>query len=316
MTPNNSAYRIWASVAAMAVAAVAVLSCSPAYSQTLRVGTGSAKGTYSQMFRELTNTCGSELTMVEVNSTGSMENINNLVGNQVNAVFVQSDVLHLRARTEELGNVKTLLALHSEQVHLLARASSGLKQGGFAGVGGSEVVFTDLTSLAGRRVGAAGGSVATAQVIRLQSEVAFNVVPLDTNDAVKAALDKGEIDAGLFVGGSPLPLLSALGPQYKLLPISPALTERLKGVYRPSRLTYPKMGAAGVTTVSTDALLVTREYKTERMLTSLGRFRACALRQLDELKETTGTHPAWQGVDAANKGKWAWYDLPPSGARK
>lgn len=281
-----------------------------AHAQTLRVATGGAKGTYSAMFKELTNACGVELPMVEVNSSGSMENINNLVGNQVNAAFVQSDVLYLRARTEELGNVKTLLALHSEQVHIVVKAASGLTHGGVMGLGGKAVVFTDLSSLSGRRVGAAGGSAVTAQVIRLQSEVAYSVVPLDNNDAVKAALDKGDIDAAIFVGGAPLANVAALGPQYRLLPISAAATERLKGVYRPARLTYAKMGASGVTTVATDALLVTREYRTERMLSSLSRFRACALRQLDDLKETTGTHPAWQGVDPANKGKWAYYDLP------
>jgi len=136
---------------------------SPA--QTLRVATGGAKGTYSTLFKEMVNACGTEVPLVEVNSTGSMENVNNLVGNQVNAAFVQSDVLYLRARTEELGNVKTLLALHSEQVHIVARAASGLKTGGVMGVGGSAVTFTDLSSLAGYKVGAAGGSVVTAEVI-------------------------------------------------------------------------------------------------------------------------------------------------------
>lgn len=287
----------------------------PAAAQTLRVSTGSAKGTYSTMFKEMVNACGTEVPLVEVNSTGSMENVNNLVGNQVNAAFVQSDVLYLRARTEELGNVKTLLALHSEQVHIVARAASGLKTGGVMGVGGSAVTFTDLSSLAGYKVGAAGGSVVTAQVMRLQSEIPFNVVPFETNDAVLAAVKSGTIEAGIFVGGAPLPLISGLGPEFKLLSISPAVTERLKGVYKPSRLNYPKMGAAGVTTVSTDALFVTREYKTEKMTASLARFRACVLSKLDELKETTGTHPAWQGVDPANKGKWAWYELP-SGSKK
>lgn len=290
--------------------ALLVFACAPAQAQSLRVSTGGAKGTYSQMFKEMVALCGNDVAMVEINSTGSIENVASLVGNQVNAAFTQSDVLYLKARTEELGNVKTLLALHSEQVHIVTRASSGVKSGGVLGVGGSEVVFSDLTSLAGRKLGAAGGSVVTAQVIRLQSEVPFNVVPMETNDAVLAAVKSGAVEAGLFVGGAPMPLISALGPDLKLLPISAPVVERLKGVYRPARLSYSKMGAAGVSTVSTDALFVTREYKTAKMVDSLARFRACILGKLDELKETTGTHPAWQGVDANNKGKWAYYDLP------
>lgn len=298
----------------ISLAAIVAISCAtaPVNAQTLKVATGSAKGTYAAMFKELIAVCGPEVAMVEVPSTGSMDNINQLVGNQVNAAFVQSDVLYLRARTEELGNVKTLLALHPEQVHLVARAASGIKEGGVMGVGGKEVVLTDLTSLANRRLGAAGGSTVTAQVIRLQSEVPFQVLSFDSNDLLIKALAEGRVEAAIFVGGAPLGAVANLGPQFKLLSITPAIAERLKGVYRTSRLNYPKMNAAGVPTVSTDALFVTREYKTAKMTASLARFRSCALSKVDELKETTGTHPAWQGVDPGNKGKWPYYDLQVS----
>lgn len=278
--------------------------------QTLKVATGSPKGTYSAMLKEVTGVCGPDVPMVEVNTTGSMDNINQLVGNQVNAAFVQSDVLYLRARTEELGNVKTLLALHSEAVHLVALAASGIKEGGTLGIGAKEVVLTDLASLAGRRIGAAGGSKVTADVIRLQSEVPYSVVQFDTNDAALAALKAKQVEAVLMVGGAPLGGVAALGADHKLLPIPTALAERLKGVYRPARLNYPKLNAAGVPTVATDALFVTREYKTAKMVDSLAKFRACALSKVDELKETTGTHPAWQGVDVNNRGKWAYLELP------
>ncbi len=293
-------------------ALILTAAATTASAQQLQVATGSAVGTYSTMFKQLSGRCGNAVALVEINSTGSQDNMERLVGNQVNAAFVQSDVLYLRARTEDLSNIKTLIALHPEQVHLLARASSGIKTGGTMGIGAKEVVFNDLRDLAGRRVGAAGGSTVTAQVVRLQSEVPFNVVPLASEAAVRKALDDGVIDAGLFVGGAPLPFIAALGAEYKLLSIAPATVEKLKGVYRPARLNYSKMGAAGVATVSTDALFVTRQYKTQRMTDGLAKLRQCAFAELDDLKETTGTHPAWQAIEAGNKGKWAWYDLATS----
>lgn len=300
--------------------AIAMIAASlVAQAQQLQVATGKKGNTYSTMLAQLSQRCGNEVAIIEHPTEGSNDNINLLVGNQVNAAFVQSDVLWLRARTEELGNVKTLLALHSEQVHIVARASSGLKEGGVMGIkqiGGTEVVFSDLASLTGRRIGAAGGSLVTAQVIRLQSEIQFHVMPFDSNDDVMAALDAGKIEAGLFVGGAPLGTVSKLGPQYKLISIAPPTVEKLKAVYRPARLNYSKMGAAGVATVSTDALFVTREYKTAKMVDGLSKLRGCALDSLDELKEATGTHPAWQNVDGANKGKWPWYDLPSKRAAK
>ncbi|WEE79420.1 hypothetical protein LZ683_08700 [Comamonas testosteroni] len=291
-------------------AVLAAATLLPMAQAQMRVATGKAGDTYSSMLRQLNARCAGDVAVVEVPSAGSNDNINQLVGNQVNAAFVQSDVLWLRARTEDLGDVKTLLALHPEQVHIVALAHSGIKEGGTMGFGAKEVVLTDLTSLAGRKVGAAGGSLVTAQVIRLQSEIPFQVVQLESGDAVLQALASGQIAAAVFVGGAPLGTVSKLGPEHKLLPIPAPVVEKLKGVYRPARLNYQRMNAAGVATVATDALFVTRQYKTPKMTQGLAKLRQCALDSVDELKETTGTHPAWRYVDPANKGKWPWYDLP------
>lgn len=304
--------KITRGIAAAFALAAAALMAAPVQAQTMKVATGSGAGTYSKMFKEIQQVCGSEVAMVEVPSSGSQENINQLVGNQVNAAFVQSDVLYLRARTEELGNVKTLMALHPEQIHFVARADT--KVGGRLGFGGEPL--TNVTQLAELKVGAAGGSSVTAQVIRLQSEIPYSTVIYDSNDAAQKALNDGKVDAVLFVGGAPLGAVEKLNASYRLLSIPAPVIEKLKGVYKPARLNYPKMGAAGVTTVSTDALFVTREYKTERMVSSLSRFRACALGKVEELKETTGTHPAWQYVDAGNRGKWPFYELPAAATKK
>lgn len=279
--------------------------------QQLQVATGSASGTYSTMFKQLAQQCAaSGIPLIEKNTSGTPENVDMLVGNQINAAFVQPDVLYLRARTEDLGNIKTLLALHTETVHVVTKADAGYKEGGVMGVGAKTIPFTTVEQLAGRTIGAYGGSLVTAQVIRLQSEIAFQVVPFDNEAALKEALAKEKVDAGLFVGGQPLGTVASLGAGYKILAMAPATVEKLKGVYKPVRLNYRQMNAAGVPSVGMEALFVTREYKTEKMTSSLAALRACALNSLDGLKETTGTHPAWQSVDASNKGKWAWYELP------
>ena len=278
--------------------------------QQLRVATGSQKGTYSAMFKELSAVCSTDVAMIEMATSGSNQNIDLLLGNQVNAVWSQTDVLFYRARTEDLGNVRTLLAFHPEEVHIVVLAQSLKKEGGTFGIGSKPINLTQVGDLAGRVVGAAGGSFTTAQVIRLQSEINFNVLQYKDNDALMVALNKGEIDAALMVGGAPLPLVAALTPAYRLLGFPEAVQQKLKNVYRPARLNYSGMGAAGIQSVATDALFVTREYKTAKMIDALSRFRSCALRQIDDLKETTGTHPKWQAVDVNNKGKWAYYDLP------
>jgi len=280
-----------------------------AHAQQLKVATGSPKGTYSIMFKELNSKCSTEITLLETPTNGSNDNIDLLVGNQVNAAFTQTDVLYFRARTEDLGNVKTLIALHPEEVHIIAM-SKPLVEGGTLGFGAKTITFNTINDLSGRPVGAAGGSYTTAQVVRLQSEIPFNVVQFDSNDIMMKALESGAIRAAIMVGGAPMPAVSALTSAYKLLSIPEAIQKKLQGVYRPARVSYSKMNAAGVSTVATDALFVTREYKTPKMVDSLGRFRKCALEKVEELKETTGTHPKWQAVDTNNKGKWSYYSLP------
>ncbi len=293
----------------VAIIGSVALSSTASYAQ-VRVGTGSAEGTYSTMFKQLQAACGATVAMTETNTSGSNDNLDQIMANQLNAAWVQTDVLFFRARTEEMGNIKTLLAMHPEEVHFLAPAVAKNKEGGTLGIGAKVPVFTSVENLVGRTVGAVGGSFTTAQVIRLQSEINFSVQQFTDAKALMVALDAGTIEAAVFVGGAPMPALAALGPNYKLLSFSEATQNKLKNVYRPARVSYNKMNANGLATVATDALFVTREYKTPRMVEQLAKFRACATAAAPELSETIGTHPKWKAVDPSNKGKWAYYDLP------
>lgn len=220
---------------------VAIAASASIASAQVKVTTGDPKGTYSAMFKQLQQACSNTVAMTEVNSSGSNENVDRLVGNQVNAAFVQTDVLFYRARTENLKNVKTLLALHPEEVHLVAPAVSKTKEGGVMGIGGKPAVINTINDLSGRPVGAVGGSVTTAQVIRLQSEINFTVQQFNNSKDLMAALNAGTIAAALMVGGSPLPDVAALNGNYKLLSIPEAVQAKLKGVYRPARLNYSQM---------------------------------------------------------------------------
>lgn len=288
------------------------LVCHAAHAQSLAVATGGPAGTYHAMFRELNARCGvdtgSGIDIKEVPSSGSNENVDKMVANQVNGAFVQTDVLILRSKTEDLSKVKTLFSLHSEQVHLIARAE-GVKEGGVLGFGAKTIHFNTISDLNGRSVGAAGGSVLTAKVIKAQSGIGYNVTEFPSNKAALEALSAGQVDGVVIVGGEPMAEVAALPSTYRLLPIQPAIQDKLKAVYQPARLSYRNLNAAGVPTVSIRSLFVTREYKSARFVSALTALRACFLKNIDDLQETTNTSPAWQSVDAKDQGKWAWYDL-------
>lgn len=286
----------------------------------LKVATGECTkdvcSTYVTMFRELKARCTGDLVLTEVPSKGSVESVDRLLNNEINAGIVQTDVLFWRKRTEDLNNIKTLIALHPEEIHFVAPVDSGQKAGGI-GVGSirikqDAVVFTTVDQLAGFRVGvvANSGSMVTARLIRAEGNINYDVVLFEGSDKLRAALDSGDVQAAVFVGGAPLPSVSALDTRYKLLGFSPTLITTLKDIYRPATLNYSKMNAAGVKSMATEANLVTREYKTPKMVSALATFRSCAVASIDELKETTGTHKKWQAVQSDNRGKWSWYELP------
>lgn len=282
----------------------------------LKVSTGSATGTYSRMFKEFAGACKDQIMQIETPSTGSVQNMDRLLGNEVNAAIVQTDVLFYRARNEDLSGIKTLFSLHPEEVHVVTPAVSPIKEGGALGIGSKPLQLNTVADLQGRNVAAWGGSVVTAQVIRLQSEVAFNVTEVADFKSAKDALDRGQVAAIIMVGGQPMGDVQALTNMYKLLPFNEQLTSKLKSVYVPAKLNYGNLGqgGSGVQTVATEALFVTRAYKTQKYVESLSALRSCFKTNAVELAETTGTHKKWAVVNTENTGKWAYYELPTTQA--
>ena len=301
----------------IAIAAVAIAGSAMAQSQ-LKVSTGSASGTYSRMFKEFQGVCKDQIMQIEMNSTGSVQNMDRILGNEVNAAIVQTDVLFYRARNEDLSGVKTLFALHPEEVHVVTPAVSPIKSGGVAGIGAKPIQINTVQDLAGKNVVAWGGSVVTAQVIRLQSEIAFNVLEVADFKQAKAMIDKGDAAAIVMVGGQPMADIQALGREYKLVSFPEAVVGKLKSVYVPAKLNYSNMGqgGSGVASVATEALFVTRAYKTPKMQTSLAALRGCFRDSVAELSETLGTHKKWQAVNVESTGKWSFYELPEVAKKK
>lgn len=284
-----------------------------AEAQQFKVATGGEKGTYAQMFRELKAVCQGDLNLVEVPTSGSVENADLLMGNQVNAGIVQQDVLFFRSRNEDMKMLKTLVTLHPEEVHLITRAD-GKVEGqkkilGFTYDKGQVVILNNFSELAGRSVAAVGGSIWTAKAMTQNSGVAFSVVEAPSNPVALDMLRSSQVDAVVMVIGHGAAIVKELGPEFKLLPITDMPLEMLtKNIYDPAKLTYTNLSQSnGVSTVKVQSLFITRDYKTQKMKDGLLKLRECIKEKAPEIAESTGTHPKWQEVNPANMGKWPVY---------
>lgn len=283
-------------------------------SAPLRISTGVAGGTYATMLKDLAETCQGPVgaPIVGVAGSGAGESLDRLLNNEIAAAFVQTDLLHARATTEDLGRVRALVALHPEPIHVLARRAP-LKEGGVLGWGQRETVLRSLADLGGRRVGAWGGAVATATLIRLQGEVDYRLSEFSGPDDALAALRGGQVDALVAVGGAPLAWLRGLGRDVQLLPITEPLATRLRQLYRPARLTYANLGAQGLPTLATEAVLAVRDVRTPAAVTPLLRLRQCLTERIDTLRDTPGRHPAWAQVEPQAVARWPRFDRTAPG---
>ena len=302
-------------------ALVAAFASAPAYAQaekfTIAGGGGAKNGsTYSAMLGDLAGVCSTdELPLEEVNTNGGVKNLELLKANKVKAALVPTSVL-AAAKLENstsVANIKTLFALHPEEVHLVARADTKF-EGGVTmfgkNVGGDKVAYNQAEDLKGRTVGAVGGSVVDARILGSMLHLGYNVTPFDDNAKLFDALTKGQLDAAVIVAGAPSTVVEKLpNGRFKFLPIRP--NQELASVYNPTKVQYQNVSEGkAVDTISTQALLVSRTFRSPEMLTSLAKLRACFVASVPKLQDKDGSHPKWQDVDPTNRGKWDWYDLP------
>lgn len=282
----------------------------------LKVATGGTAGTYHQMFGELNQKCSNTLVLNEQTTNGSLDNLALMIGNKVNAGIMQEDILFLKKRTETaLLQYRTLFTLAPEEVHIIS-LSAGKKEGGYFGgrFGGNVVTLNNINDLANRKVGSFGGSMVTAQVIKLQTNIPYQVFDVGSAANAVKALQEGTIDAIIAVGGSQLPWVEKLTSDFKILDIPESAANQLKEVYQKGTLSYPNLNASGVPTVSTQAVFITRQYRTPEYVNALASLRTCFYKNLPYLAEETGMHPKWASVknqgDDGYKGNFTWYDLP------
>lgn len=267
---------------------------------SFNVATGSPTGTYSAMFKNIGRICAQNAYLKERGTGGSLDNIDLLMNNEVSLAFVQSDVLKAREQIDQdprVANIKALLPLYNEEVHLFAKppvtSKSFLGKTTVTGV----QAFGDLK---GKRVAAWGGSVITAKVLSAKLAVPFSIVPVKDQPAAFAALNAGQVDAVLAVIGQPAAWVKALSG-VRLVPVP--FSAPLDGIYTSARLLYPNLSVSGVPTVAVQSVLVTRDFKTPERKERLLAYQKCAVGKLVNLQEDEGMHPKWQEVTFKT---WPW----------
>lgn len=185
-----------------------LLSIGPVFCQMI-ILSGPEKGSYNRFANDIVTVLGEQSGVRLLNrpTSGSAHNFRQLTNpSSVDKIaFIQSDYLSLmRAedrlnKTNKTGSLKVVMQLAPEEIHIVAKKSSGLKK---------------LQDLENKKVAIGTeeqGSYATGKTIRERSKVNWVSVYVGDEQMLKD-ISAGRIDAGLIVGSAPMSLLD-IDPQ-------------------------------------------------------------------------------------------------------
>ncbi|MGI4950539.1 MAG: TAXI family TRAP transporter solute-binding subunit [Janthinobacterium lividum] len=231
-----------------------------------------------------------QMRVLPIAGRGSLQNVSDILNaRDVDVGIVQSDVLASLRRDRSLAGLETSLGylakLYDEEVHILARAAIG-----------------GIADLRGKRVNVDVRGSGTALTAAVMFD-ALDIRPVLLNDDAETALAKlqrGEIDALVYVAGKPARLFTGdCGSGLHLLAL-PADRLLLQS-YVPSRFShadYPGLIAPGATvdTLAVGAVLAVYNWQpgSERYI-RLSRFVDALFERLPVL-QAAPRHPKWREV--------------------
>ena len=286
-----------------------------------RIVTGSDRGTYIEIGRDLSRLIGKPagLPLEVLPSKGSAENVRRLRSEPgVRLALVQSDVYRAYLDQANAGDaeaarlikpLRVVMPLYDEEIYFVARADSPLRS---------------IHELRDKRINVGPVGSGTALTATTLYRAMFGGPMLEQNTSflsneealVKLATDKS-IDVVVIVAGQPAKLFADMkseARQYiKLLTLDRAApeTQALDGTYVPATIrstSYPNWLTQDATSLSVKSMLVTYDYQSPAVRESLTRFAKSMCSNFEKLK--SDGHAKWQEVSLAPpqlpKG-WTYY---------
>jgi uncharacterized protein len=188
--------------------AMIFISLEQVFSQ-VTILSGPEKGSYSRFVGDIATVLGEKngIRIINKSTGGSAYNFKVLTNpsSDDKIALIQSDYLNLMIaedkvnNTDKTGSLKVVMQLATEEIHIIAKKSSGLAK---------------LQDLDKKKLGIGNedqGSVATAQLIKDRSKINWYTYRVGFEEMLKK-ISAGTIDAGLLVGSAPLNMLD-IDPQ-------------------------------------------------------------------------------------------------------
>jgi TRAP transporter TAXI family solute receptor len=196
---------------------------------------------------------------------------------QLDVLKVTSDAMQAKAGFNVLKEIKVILNLYFEEIHVITK-NDGIRS---------------LSQLEGKKVAVGpdrSGSALTAEVLLTAYDLRVEKFFDAPNDALQK-LERGELDALIFVGGAPVPAFEKLDPSFRFvrLPSNPIL-EQLYQRKKIDKGVYPWAGE--VETFAVPSAIMTRDRRDSEYVTLIQRLLLTILSNKEKL-DAIG-HPKWK----------------------
>jgi len=211
------------------------------------------------------------------------------------ASIVATDLL-FAAKLDDLDSVdrvETLLALHPEVIHLIVRSETEASRGS-----NEMPLFNQVDETRGWRVGGVDSDLVTATALGEQLRLGWVIILFRSTSELLEAVRDQKVEPAVVIASAPSERVSQI-TGFKLLALRGNIDTL--AMYSPATVHYPNLnGNLAVDTLSRQALLVTRSWRSESMQTRMFRLRNCFEQIVPIIQDQPGTNAAWQAVDGAS----------------
>lgn len=308
---------------AVLATALLVLGVAAQAGTPLKIVTGSDRGTYIQIGRDLASFIAPDagIDLEVLPSAGSAENVHRLRYEPgVKFALVQSDVYQAFINQGELGvskaaslirPLRVVLPLYNEEIYFIVRADSPMNW---------VHEIRDARISAGALRSGTAMSTATIYNLMFRQPIPEATTQFMSNEEGLAKLVSDKtVDVVVVVAGQPAKVLADMKSEarnlIKLLKFDPshASSREVLKTYFQSTVrasNYPNLLAHDVPGLAVKAFLVTYDYNLAQTVTSLARFGRSMCTHFETLR--SNGHPKWKEVDLAmpELGK-GWLYYPP-----
>lgn len=280
----------------------------------LRVATGAKGKGYSKFFSELNQVCGSQVTLIEIESKGSLDNVDKLVTNEADIGFIQLDTVQQMSNSDDqVKKLQAVASLHSNLLHILtptsgvainvANADKKSFQIWKDDAVAKKVRITKFSQLKSMRVGLVGTS--QIMVRKLNSMINHGMQPIDypTDDLAIKAMKAGQVAAVFTVAAFPHGIINKLTQADNVSLVSYDLAPAMP--YETIKKNYSKLNAYGVQLLGSRNMLMSRSFSGAKSA-EVSKLKTCIAKNLNTFKDDYS--PAWSEIESLNN----YYGLPQS----